>query len=152
MDEEKVEKNLVNIDIIDPIGDADVVVIPDEKPRTGKTGDSGSYNAIPVNKSLGTGNLISKVFDFIAQIREKTYWKLDKEEVDSLNNTCPKILPEIIKKHQGIISCVLSLMGIIIKRIKLEKVDSSSCEKAVPYDNDEKIDPDENSLTGGRSE
>ena len=149
MDKETVEESLVNIDIIDPVGGDDVVVIPDEEPRTGKTGDSESYNAIPVNKSLGTGNLISKVFDFIAQIREKTYWKLNKEEVDSLNNTCPKILPEIIRKHQGVISCVLSLMGIIIKRIKLEREDLP--EPEMPLSPDEKIDQGEDSLTGGRS-
>jgi hypothetical protein len=149
MDKEKVEKNLVNIDIIDPVGGDDVVVIPDEKPRTGTTTDSESYDAIPINKSLGTGNLISKVFDFIAQIREKSYWKLDKEEVNSLNNTCPKILPEIIKKHQGVISCILSLMGIIVKRIKLERKDLP--EPETPLSPDEKIDPGEDSLTGGRS-
>jgi hypothetical protein len=149
MDEKTVEEDIVDIDLIDPVGRDDVVIIPDEEPRTRETAGSGSYNAIPVNKSLGTGNLISKVFDFIAQIREKTYWKLNKEEVNSLNNTCPKILPDIIKKHQGVISCVLSLMGIIIKRIKLEREDSPDPEPLSP---DEIIEPGEDSLVGGRSE
>lgn len=151
MVEEEVEANVIDIERIDTIDHSDVVVIPDEVTR-----DDPSYtgNAIPVSndpQQLKTGNIISQIFKLIAQARSKDFWKLENNEVASLNKTCPKILPKVITEHAGIIGCVLNLVGIIIKRLKLEAEETSSSEIPTLHDNDEIIEEEFKPLTGGRT-
>ena len=90
-----------------------------------------------------------RFFNLISQIRNKTYWQLEKDEVKSLNNTCPKILPQQLIKHSGLIGCVLSLLGMIVKRIKLEQKDSN--EELLIEDKLVVKDEEKKELTGGRS-
>ena len=127
MDNEKVEDDVVAIDRIDATGIADVVPIEDSR--------SGTYDQtpkIPDDSGLRTGNIIGQVFNLIAQVRDRDYWRLNPNEITSLNKTCPKILPKIIAEHHGIISCVLAIVGIIVKRIKLERDEVESERPVIP--------------------
>ena len=117
MDKETVEENVIDIECIDTIDSSNVIVLTD------KTEDSGadSYSSIPHDSRLKTGSILAQFFNIIAQVREKEFWQLNTSEINSLNKTCPKILPKIVSDNSGIIGCILSLLGIIVKRLKLEK-------------------------------
>ena len=149
MDEEKSQDAVIGIDRIDPVG-GDVPVIIEDTTTAGDTGNADSAEPFSESVTLKTGNLLSKVFNLIAQFREKDYWELNTTEINSLNKTCPKILPAQIVKHAGIIGCVLSLIGIILKRIKLEREDKEVDETPQLITEDEYLKP-ETGLTGGRS-
>lgn len=157
MAEEKVENAINDIDRIDVIHD-DVFVTISEKTDSG---ESYEYDAIQVStgKGLGAGNILGQVFNLISQIREKEYWKLNDTEVNSLNNTCPKIIPKFISQNSGIIGCVLSILGIIVKRIKLDHEDTlnhkkpeldSNIDLPVEEINSVKSGDQSKSLTGSR--
>lgn len=151
MDNETVEKDVVDIDFIDPIGGDDVVILKTGREDSGE----GEYPPIQISNDnlLGTGNILSQFFNVIAQIREKEFWKLDDPEIKSLNNTCPKILPKVLQENGGIIKCVLSLLGIIIKRLKMERRDAAEVAAKEP-ELDSTIDPSDEQigLTGGRND
>ena len=158
MDKEPVEEDVIDIESIDIIDTDNVVVLTDKTEGTRETRDS----EISDDSRLKTGSIIAQFFNLFAQIREKEFWQLNTSEINSLNKTCPKILPKIVSDHSGIIGCALSLLGIIVKRIKLEKedalnykepeLDSSidvSTEIYPKHNNDEIIETA--SLTGARS-
>ena len=148
MDEKPVEEVVIDIDRIDIVDADNVVVLKDKTEGTRSDRDP----EIPDDSRLRTGNIIAQFFNLIAQMREKEFWQLNTSEINSLNKTCPKILPKVVSEHSGIIGCILSLLGIFIKRIKLEKElseDSSSCEISVPHNDDEIVE--KASLTGARS-
>lgn len=152
MDENAVEKDVVNIDILDPVGGNDVVIIPEgisrEDPRY-----AGKPISVSDSNPLGTGNILKQVFNLIAQIRSREYWNLDEKEIKSLNKTCPNILPRTLVKNSGLIGCVLSVLGIIVKRLKLERQDAPVNREP---EMDDSIDPsnetEQKGLTGGRTE
>lgn len=147
MDKAKVEENVIDIECIDTFDTDDVIIIPDEVERGDPEYSSAS---VPISDDapLKTGNILAQLFNLVAQAREKSFWKLDDKEISSLNKTCPKILPQTIIKHAGIIGCALSLLGIIIKRLKLEREDSLDPE-IVPYNKVPDVE-ESKSLTGGR--
>lgn len=150
MDKETVEKDVVDIDILDPIGDNSVVVIPSDKAR-----NDPDYTGKPVpisDSPLGTGNILKQVFNLIAQIRSKDYWNLDEIEIKSLNKTCPKILPKTVIQHSGLIGCILKILGIVIKRLKLERQDAPvNREPEMDSTIDESDEVQNKPLTGGRN-
>lgn len=148
MDETNEKENLIDIDFIEPIDNSNIIVLPDTEEKRGNTDGS----PIPVSdpNTLGTGNIISQIFKIIADIKQKTYWKLDDSEIKSLNNTCPKILPAVLKENAGLVSCVLSLLGIVLKRIKMERKEQIEHEDLYPKDSNDEIIKDA-SLTGARS-
>lgn len=151
MDKEEVEENVIDIDVIDIIDHNDVNVISEEIERTDPE-YLGTGIEVSDNKALKTGNLIAQFFNLVSQFRNKEYWKLDEKETKSLNKVCPKILPNIISEHSGLVTCILNLLSIIIKRVKMERKDSFSSEISVPYDNNEKLETEElQALTGGRT-
>ena len=150
MDKEILEDDAISIDRIDIVGDSDIIGIA-ESEDTGGVPTDDDRKQISSIESLKTGNIISQVFNLIAQFKEKDYWELNTTEINSLNKTCPKILPDAIIKHAGIIGCVLSLIGIILKRIKLDRQDKE--DEDLPQlitDESEQISEGE-SLVGGRS-
>ena len=117
MDKETVEENVIDIECIDTIDSSNVIVLTDET----EANRTDSDNSVSYDSRLKTGSIIAQFFNIIAQVKEKEFWQLNTAEIDSLNKTCPKILPNIISSNSGIIGCILSLLGIIVKRIKLEK-------------------------------
>lgn len=145
MDSEIKEEDVNDIDSLEPIDSSNVVVLTDETERSREYTDS----SVSGTDKLKTGNILAQFFNLIAQIREQEFWRLNTSEINSLNKTCPKILPEIISEHAGIIGCALSILGIIVKRIKLEKElipDTSSSE--IVHDNNESTE--KTGLTGSR--
>lgn len=148
MDETNEKENLIDIDFIEPIDNSNIIVLPDTEERRGNT--EGSPIPVSDPNTLGTGNIISQIFKIIADIKQKTYWKLDDSEIKSLNNTCPKILPAVLKENAGLVSCVLSLLGIVLKRIKMERKEQIEHEDLYPKDSNDEIIKDA-SLTGARS-
>ena len=144
MDKENMEENVIDIDVIDVIDDRHPVIDFKETKRTAESSISAEISS----DGLGTGNLLSQFFKVIANIREKTYWELDNKEIKSLNNTCPKILPPVLTENSGLISCILSLLGIIIKRLKLERADA---QIEIQTETEQIGDEPQKSLTGGRS-
>ena len=148
MDKESVEKDVIDIDILDPVDNDNVVAIKDET----RAAENYGTSSIPDVKSLKTGNIIAQLFNIFADLRDKTFWKLNDTEINSLNNTCPKILPKIVQEHSGIIGCVLSLLSIIVKRIKLEQQDTDEPLQSNATSSSEKeSSQDSLSLTGERN-
>jgi len=148
LDKETVEKSTIDIDLLDPIGSDDLITIKDQT-----EGTYDNTEATISSTTLKTGNIIEKIFQLIAQIKEKSYWNLNKNEVNSLNDTCPKIIPKSISKHAGIITCVLSLISIIAKRIKLEQKEKENIIDSdiyPSYTNDKIIES--TSLIGSRND
>lgn len=149
MDKNEVEADVIDIECIDTVINDDIIVIPEEISR-----DNSEYSntAIPVSSdtTLKTGNIIGQFFNLISQARNRDYWKLEDKEIQSLNKTCPKILPKVLSEHAGIISCVLGIFGIIIKRLKLEREEIPDPEIEVTNNESEKP-IESNSLTGGRT-
>ena len=146
MDKENMEENVIDIDVIDVIDDRHPVIDFKKAKRTTESSISAEISS----DVLGTGNLLNQFFKIIANIRDKSYWELDNKEIKSLNNTCPKILPPILTENSGLIACILSLLGILIKRLKLERADAET--EIQPEAQAEQIGNEpQKSLTGGRS-
>ena len=149
MDDKEMEGDVISIDVIDPVGADDLVTIEEGSRR-------GTGSPIPVsdtNVTLKTGNIVAQVFKLIAEIRDREYWNLEDKEIKSLNKTCPKILPKIISEHSGIISCVLSVLGIIVKRLKMESAENESERPIETLSEDiPTVESDTGGLTGSRSE
>ena len=137
--EEIRNEDTIGVDVIDPVGVSDVEIIDS------KDGNSGSTESTIPNAEKATGKVVSLVFDIIAQIRNKDYWKLDTSEEKSVNKICPSILPKFLVNHSGIIGCIVTLLTIILKRIKFERNDNIEEE---PESNSEQP---LTGLTGGRT-
>lgn len=146
MDNEPEKEDVIDIDILDPVGDNSVIVLKDaSEDRENDTPGTGL--SVSNTEITGTGTLISKIFDLFAQMRGD-HWKLEDKEIKSLNNTCPKILPAMIVKHSGLITCILSIINMVIKRLKKER--DTQPDTTVETSIEE--EPEKQGLTGGRSD
>lgn len=154
MDNQEMENDVVDIGAIDVIGIDDAVAIKDAEGGAYSTNDEISGHG-----SIKTGDILAQVFGLISQMRDRDYWNLNDSEIQKLNKICPKILPSIIQEHSGVISCVLSVIGLFVKRIKMENSEVPDIPMDVEFNEHvreqvgEQVDTEQEStgLTGNRN-
>lgn len=138
--EEIRDEDTIGIDIIDPVNIEPVEVSEDPK------NDSAASGKIPSVKRA-TGKVVSLLFDIIAGLRGKEFWKLDESEQKSVDKICPEILPKSLTEHAGKIACVVTLLSMILKRIKLERALNEEIDEQI----NEQVVDNEKTLMGGRN-
>ena len=137
------DKDVISIDDIDVVN-IDDVEIPEETESSPATLQQVSDTNKPTSK------IISVIFDIIAAIKGRDYWKLDEKEEKTVGKICPHILPKEISEHAGKIACFITLINMVVKRLKIDHAINEQLAQQMNEQVNEQVDTSK-PLMGGRN-